>query len=283
MLARSTYHSAHLGRNVSVQVCGKPFDWNLRELQCPADLRNGERLRFKLLSMAVMGMGFSEAFATKLITFNAKLATESDFDQVLTSYGFKLHRGAIAAGMKIPRGKAIMIPGGDCHTLVVLDPKSDDVIACHAGLGELINIPRWNPLWNTKFAARGRSYDTVIEKIGQQFSNAVKKRVQIHVFCGISADHFYYRTDNPTHGYYNRKLNWHIADSYGLQVFRNKDINAGHIDLVALIRSQATIFGFDPRNVFHDGVCTASNPKNWYSHAARAETGRNLVIVGNRS
>jgi hypothetical protein len=270
------HHSLELGTHGRAIAYGKPYDWSLNSLLAPQDLRNGELALFDRIRVELMAEGVFHAYAPRLRSFNAKTAAPRDFGIVIQRGGLQLYRGAEASGMLVPRGAALLLPTGDCPTVVMHDPLHGDIVAFHAGLGELINLKPYKP----EFPSPHRSYDSILEKGAQHFDPKWRKRIEIHVLCGISPRGFTYPSDHQKFGETNKRIKAHIAKFYGSDVFAGCDIDTGAIDLVTLVRSQAQKFGFDPSKVSSDGICTAADRERWHSNVRDGKTaGRNMVMV----
>ncbi len=271
------HHRLTLGP-VTVLTFGKPHDWSLNRLQTQHDLRNGEVDLFNRVRAALTSQGVSTAYAPRLRSFNARLAEEKHFPVAIKRSDFTLMRGVDASGMVVPDGAAVLFPTGDCPTVVMHDPVRNDTLAFHAGLGELVNLRPFG----IDSLSPVRNYDSAICPAAAHFDPQVRRRVLIHVLCGISAEKYRYPTNHPLYGHTNAKLKLHIAQYYGADVFQEQDIAAGAIDLAKLVASQAAKYGFAKENVFRDEFCTATDAERWHSNAARKESSRNMVMVINR-
>lgn len=210
--------------------------------------------------------------------FNAQVCRPRDLTTAWIPNLF--YRGVDADAVVLERsGQAYALASADCAMVLIRNPATGEVAACHAGRDSLLDKqyvlnPKGHP----------RSFESIVDAACMSLSSNEQDwyDFQAHVGMAIGPDHFAHPWNHPTYGDSNRRLIEHLSNCWGESVVKG-GVDLGKIDLVELIRLQLIMLGFSESNISFDGVDTFADEGEdgqpiWHSNR-RDKTTRNLVVA----
>ena len=221
--------------------------------------------------------GVKHLWVPRPTTFNTLIASPQQFERVWDIDDVLVHTGVMADGVELLPNDGFSISSGDCPTLVVVDKKSNRIIATHAGRDCLIDrgeILRSRPT---------RNHRSVVDVIWNRLEPEDPRAIQAWVYCGIGPEGFSHDVGHPEYGEDNQTLISWLIRHYGTGVFADPQ-SQGKLRLLHLIRKQFERYGVAPRQVKTDHVDTGRDLNQltgkpaWWSRR-RGDSGRNGVLV----
>ncbi len=261
--------------DVTVQMYGPPYHWGLRGI--PEDRKEWRPEHKQTVQGLMCVLNSSDArrmYAPNPSTFNRRIAGRGEFNHFLRNEtgDREILLGAMADGVEIKRGEAVLIASADCPTTVLWDKHGNRVLVLHTGRECLINLKDEN--FNPK--------DSIIfEAVKAMGGRAPYLRA--FITCGIKACHFSHPLDHPRYGAKNRLLIETVRKCWGDRCIEG-DPQEGCLSLSELIRSQLEHAGVNPQNIHTDGFDTFSdkdedNSPRWHSYRRDRTNYRNGVVV----
>ena len=263
--------SGHLVGHAQVFCFGpgrEYFNWSLNRLQTQADLVPPDHINlFVRLARVARDLTIETIYAPRVADFNARLATSSDYPHVIMmgEWPLRLHRGAPAAGMEIPKGTGLFVPTADCPTVIVTNPVSKRVIAAHAGLKELVDVDY------ILTGKASRENGSVVSAMVNCFPKEERWGLIVKSVCGIGPACYTHPTDHQTYGEQNKKMLAYLKSHLGRSCVCNAETD-GRINLHGIIRSQAMSEGVHFEHISDDLVDTycdvvpGTTLYQWHSH-----------------
>lgn len=217
-------------------------------------------------------------------TFNGKIVWPGEFIHYNQLGNQTFWYGLPTAGVMMRHDSAVIIATGDCPTLVIRDQDTHQAIVCHAGLGELIDLPLAR---SGNQGKPSRDHVSVIDQVFEKFTKDNindPARLTAHIVCGIEINHFTHPFDDLQWGVRNWNLINYLRKHFPDQEGAIWEEAFGGIDLAELITCQLIKRGLKNKQINRDHLDTYTDQRLW-SHRRSTTTGdpagRNLVVVTN--
>ena len=237
--------------DLRVFVLGKPKNWK-------DDIKNHGEI------LGLLGKeGISKLYLPNISGFTGVVCEDYQFDYFSKIGNLDIYNHLKTEGLIIPKQSAALFCTADCPTVVYYDYTRDTMIAFHAGLGSLVDLPM------ILTDQRSRFEESVIDDMVGLIEEP--ENYEIYIIGCISHNSFIYDLNDQKYGEGNKKILDHLVHNFGGDTVPFGSNHCG-ISLPNIIKRQFLDHGFDTNRIHVDDIDTHTDPRFW-SHSESVKNG----------